>query len=220
MTRTRLLLPLVALLVQSACTGMSSRGAPVGAMAFDATPAQSADDRTIIRTSELALAVETLDSGRTAVLAVVQAHGGRVARETGTEHRKVLEVRVPEARLDEATDAVARLGRVIRRSATVEDQTVEAADLDARVKNLQAARDRLRTLAQRAESVTDVVAVERELSRVQGELDGLEAQLRVLRDRAAMSTLSVQLEEQVVLGPVSWVLHGATKVVTKLFIWR
>jgi hypothetical protein len=71
-----------------------------------------------------------------------------------------------------------------------------------------------------AESVTDVLAVERELSRVQGELDALEAQLRVLRDRAAMSTLSVQLDQQVVLGPVSWVLQGAAKVVTKLFIWR
>lgn len=206
--------------MQSACAGTAARSAPGGALAMNATPAQSADDRTIVRTSELSVAVETLDSGRTAVLAVVQAHGGRVARETGTAHRKVLDVRVPEARLDEATDAVARLGRVIRRSATVEDQTVEAADLDARVKNLQAARDRLRALAQRAESVTDVVAVERELSRVQGELDGLEAQLRVLRDRAAMATLSVELEQEVVLGPVSWVIQGAGRVVAKLFVWR
>lgn len=129
-------------------------------------------------------------------------------------------MRVPESRLDAATDAVARLGHVVARHATQEDRSVEAADLDARVKNLQATRDRLRALAQRAESVSDVVAVERELSRVQGELDGLEAQLRVLRDRAALASLSVQLEPRMVMGPLGWVLNGAVKVVTKLFVWR
>lgn len=183
-------------------------------------PTVEQSERTIIRTAAMRVAVRDLAPARMRAVALVEAAGGTVDRETGMERILELRLRVPEARLDATLDSLARLGGVQHRVVTIEDHSVQAADLDARVRNLAAARDRLRALLDRAANVTEVVAVEAELARVQGELDGLSAQLAVLRGRAAMSTIDLTLERELVLGPLGVAAKGVGWVLAKLFIWR
>ena len=78
----------------------------------------------------------------------------------------------------------------------------------------------MRQLLDRAASVSDIAAVETQLSRVQQDLETLEGRLKSLRTDVALSELTLDVDQQHVLGPLGLVAAGLGWVVEKLFIWR
>jgi chromosome segregation ATPase len=189
---------------------------------------QSADDgpiasetRVLIRTAALDIEVEKVSTAIAATTALTTRLGGYVESSLQrSEGSARLVLRVPSMSLDATLDSLARIGKVKSRSITATDVTEQARDLDARVATLRATRDRLRQLLDRAASVSDIAAVETQLSRVQQDLESLEGRLKSLRTDVALSELTLDIDQQHVLGPLGLVAAGLGWVVEKLFIWR
>ena len=99
-------------------------------------------------------------------------------------------------------------------------------DVETRLSNNRALRDRLKELLAKARDVKDILQIESELNRVQSEIDSMDARMRILKDQIQMSTLSVELRQQVpakpatIYGPLGYLYKGAEWFVTKLFIIR
>ncbi len=176
----------------SPAPGSSTSAASIG---FD--PAS----RLVIRTGQASIEVDSLEASITELRRVVQRVGGFVADAAVQSGRNqvrsaTLELKVPAARFDDLTEALAPLGRLQFVNVGAEDVSEEFVDLTARVANGRRLEDRLvELLRTRTGKLQDVLSVERELARVREEIDRMEGRLRFLKTSAQLSTLSVNLYE-------------------------
>ncbi len=161
-------------------------------------PADS--ERLLIRTGEMRIEVETLDSAVAAVAAAARAVGGFVTNTstwtTGAQRRATIETKVPAARFEAAVERLRAVGEVQSLQVSVEDVGEEYTDVSARMANARRLETRLiDLLATRTGRLEDVLSVERELARVREEIERYAGRLQYLRRHAALSTLTVQLYE-------------------------
>jgi outer membrane murein-binding lipoprotein Lpp len=171
-----------------------------------AGPVSPAKPRKIIRTGSLLLEVEDHDKSRAAIDDLVRGAGGFVAavevgRDAGAAGSATLTLRLPEARLDGAVAALARLGTLRRESLRAEDVSETYYDLAARLRNAKRLEERMLELAARAAGVKDLLEVEREVGRVRESIEVMEGQMRVLDDRTQLATLTVELVTRRVYVP-------------------
>jgi hypothetical protein len=231
MDRRPTLVVLFAVLVVLAGCGGSAGGADAGAgggasesMAVEEDAPRAADTnggggdggsadtvagRSIIRTGEVRLRVDSYEDSAAALETVAEARGGYVSDSVRQVHdadgnewtsgRVVL--RVPQANFSATMRAVEAEGEVLESQIQTQDVTDQVVDLEARLTNLRAERERLRTLYAQANDTEDVLAVERRLSEVQTEIEQTEARLQSLERRVAYSTITVELSEPRPEGP-------------------
>lgn len=177
------------------------------------------DGRLLVRSASMTIEVSNVSVTSERAIGVITQSGGFVQQSSADEEKKVSVVaRVPEAQLDAVLDRLAELGDVTRRSLTAADVTDEVVDQEARLKNLVATRDTYRQLLDKAANVQDAVSVERELSRVQGEIDAMQAHVDSLRSRVALSEVRLNIEKEVVLGPLGYLGEGLWWLFSKLFV--
>ncbi len=200
-------------------TNESAGGASRDSASVDAAPSTPGTDRLVIRTANMEVRVEDVDSalaglraaarkndaeisdlsvvaGEPQILGSGQAQQDAAVRGPAMAY---ITLRVPAQKLDTLQAQVAKLGAVLTQSSNANDVTEQAIDLEARLRNLRAEEARLRTFLEKTNDVTDLLEVERELSRVRGEIESMDAQLTYLQRQAARSTLTVALSEP---GPV------------------
>ena len=158
-------------------------------------------DRQIIRTGEIALQVESLDSADRALVRLVAASGGFIAGSSRQGHEgRILtgttELRVPSARFDGLVDAVRRLGKVESENITASDVTEEYIDLEARLKGQQQLEARvLKLLEERPGKLADVVEIEQKLAEIRAQIESIQGRLRYLSSRVQFSSLTVRMTE-------------------------
>jgi hypothetical protein len=165
-----------------------------------------AADRQIIRTGEISLTVESIDSASRALSALVASAGGYLAgsarsRVSGSALTGTVEVRVPSNRFEVLLDGVRRLGRVELESISASDVTEEYIDLQARLKGQQQLEARiLKLLEERPGKLADVVEIEQKLAEVRSVIETIQGRLRYLGARVAYSTLTVRMTEPGAIG--------------------
>lgn len=181
------------------------------------TPASTAD-RKIVRTGAQTVAVDSpAEIGRRVERMVLEA-GGYLERSTSRSPRDVeLVGRVPAPQLPLIMDSVAALGIERRRHITGVDVTDTHADLEARLRSAIALRDRIQQLLARATTLDEVLTLEGQIARLQVEIDGLQARLDQLQSSVELASLSVTLERDRVLGPLTLAGRGVVRFVGKLF---
>lgn len=163
-------------------------------------------DRQIIRSGDISLTVESLDSAERRLSALVTAAGGYVSgstrnRASGSALTGTIEVRVPSGRFDGFLDGVRRLGRVESEAITASDVTEEYIDLEARLKGQQQLEARiLKLLEERPGKLADVVEIEQKLAEVRSIIEGIQGRLRFLSSRVAHSSLTVRMTEPGAIG--------------------
>jgi cell division septum initiation protein DivIVA len=185
--------------------GEAESGGGDGAVGGDSLAAE----RSIIRTGEVRLRVETVEAAQSNLTALAEARDGYVSDSTRRVHDRGdgewttgrIVLRVPQANFSSTMTAVEREGEVVESRIESRDVTEQVVDLEARLANLRAERDRLRTLYANASDTEDVLAVERRLSEVQTEIERIEARLTSLERRVAYSTVTVELTEPRPEGP-------------------
>jgi hypothetical protein len=156
-----------------------------------------------IRTARLAVQVRSLDDALTLVRSDATGFGGFVSAEDSSfgappsTPDSVITLRIPDDRLDEALDTVAKIGHELSRTTTVQDVTGRLADLTSREASERASLTRLRTLMAKATSLHDVVLLEGELTDRESDLESVQAQQRALSGRVALATLTVTLRNTV-----------------------
>jgi hypothetical protein len=162
-------------------------------------PEKPADTRKIVHTGTLRLTVESYESARQEIEALVTAAGGFVAS-ANVQHgdRRVnaaeLTLRIPAGRFPELVHRISQLGRIVEEATRAEDVTEAWVDVEARLKNARQMEGRLlEIVAKGPDRVADLLEVERELGRVRGEIEGYEGRMRVMKDQVELGTLTLGL---------------------------
>ena len=167
----------------------------------------------MIRTGSIDLQVGDPADGVNRVADLVEQFDGVVETEDvshggdGVSESASLTIRVPEARMDEAFDALAKLGTVQSQSRSASDVTAEHVDLQARVDALATSVKRLTKLMEGSASTSELIEAESALSQRQQELDGLRAQLKALEGQVDEATIYVTLSSPSALpggGPANF----------------
>jgi hypothetical protein len=236
--RSRSLLALFALALLSACTDAEAPAAPEaravareasslkalgyagGATSAEAPRPERAatqtESRALIRRGSLSLQVSSGEEAAQKVAAIARELGGYVADEQSLlrarAERRVLTLRIPAVRLDEALARLEPLAqRVLERRISVEDVSAQVVDLAARLKTLRATEVELQELLAGAREagrgLEDVMAVHRELTSIRKQIEQLEGEQRRLGDQVVLATLTVELvlePEAAALAAPSW----------------
>ncbi|MEB3231331.1 MAG: DUF4349 domain-containing protein [Leptolyngbyaceae bacterium] len=185
----------------------------------------------LIKRAELDLTVESVDDTITTVTALVQQQGGDLLglenytpADATSEHTASMELRVPQARLEDTLAQLAEMGQVSRQSLTAEDVSNQLVDFEARLKNLRKAEEVTLGIMERSGDIGDVLKVGQELQNIRASIEQIAGQLNYLRNQVSYSTIQLSLENTVPATPeTSTVLSklgrswaGATRSFTDL----
>ena len=156
----------------------------------------------LIKTATLQITVKSIIDSIERVKAIDQQQQGDILNlrdeipTDGSSHRTAsLQIRVPQAKLDAALQALKALGSLDRQSITAEDVSTQLVDSQARLKNLRKTEATLLEIMGRSGGVSDVLKVAQELSNVRNQVEQITAQLTALQNQVAYSSVQLNLVE-------------------------
>lgn len=176
----------------------SNAGAELGTTTFVADVPQSSPQ--LVKRAEMALEVDDMETAIQQAMAIARSTGGDVLNlqnqtppsETAT-HTAFLELRIPQAQLNEALNRLADVGAVKRQSMSAEDVSTQLVDLEARLRNLRKAEDMVLGIMERSGEIGEVLQVAQELRNIRGSIEQIDGQLNALKTRVRFSTVSLNL---------------------------
>jgi Domain of unknown function (DUF4349) len=177
----------------------------------------------VIRTAEVSVEVDSLETAVAQVRQLAAQFGGYVANTDVTTGKNQLrnarlEVKIPAGRFDESLSGLSPIGRLESVTVEAEDVGEQFVDVTARMENAHRLERRLiDLLAARTGKLKDVLDVEQTLARVREEIERYEGRLRYLRAHTAMSTLGIYVHE-----PIPIVASAGHSVMGEAFkqAWR
>jgi hypothetical protein len=156
----------------------------------------------LIKTANLQVTVKSVVSSLEQVRAIAQQQQGDILNLSdqiptdNTSHRTAsIEIRVPQAKLDDAIKALKALGDLDSQSITAEDVSTQLVDSQARLKNLRRTEETLLGIMGRSGGINDVLKVSQELSNVRTQIEQIAAQLTALQSQVAYSSIRLRLVE-------------------------
>lgn len=179
--------------------GSDSDGGKAALEAPNGANRTTVQDRSVIRTGQVALTGKNLDETRDEVDQLLFAMGGSIDSEQTTHddeggiERSTLVLRVPVAKFEATMKALEKLGKVKTSESTSKDVTTEVIDVNERVETLQTSLDRLQRFQSQSENIDDLIRFEDQITTRESELRSLEAQQAHLLDQTAMSTITLYL---------------------------
>lgn len=176
-------------------SGDVASGTGVGLTAADA------GGRQVVTTGEAGLVSPNPRAAADAVVAEVEAAGGRVdaRRETaaradeGTAATADLTVRVPAGAVTGLLDALDEIGDVDHVDLSSDDVTAAAQDLDARIRAMTLSVARMEDLLNRATTRQEVLEAEGTLTERQASLESLQSERARMAEQVALSTLRISI---------------------------
>lgn len=156
----------------------------------------------LIKTATLQITVKSIATSLDQVKAIAQQQQGDVLNlrdeipTDGNSYRTAsVQMRVPQAKLETALQAMKALGSFDSQSITAEDVSTQLVDSQARLKNLRKTEATLLEIMGRSGSVSDVLKVAQELSNVRNQVEQITAQLTALQNQVAYSSIQLNLVE-------------------------
>jgi hypothetical protein len=156
----------------------------------------------IIRTAQLTVVVQNLDTARAEVDRIAPHYGGyigdlTVSAPSNGARTLTATLRVPATQLDAAMAELKKLGRVDSETQNGQDVTAQYVDLEARLSNSRNTEKRLlELLSQRTGKLSDVLEVENEVSRVREEIERMEGERRLMAKQVEDATLTATVTEE------------------------
>jgi hypothetical protein len=159
------------------------------------------DDAKIIRTGSLQLNVTDVKASLRTARDTIVGMGGYVGASQqsgdGTSIVATVTYRIPEARWEDALDALRAMGTEVGEQTDAAEVTDQIVDLAARIRNLQASETALVRHAAEAAKIADLLEIETRLTDVRGQIEQLSAQQKNLENQAAYATLAVTFGTEV-----------------------
>jgi hypothetical protein len=156
----------------------------------------------LIKTASLQISVKSVTSSIDQVKAIAQKQQGdilnlrdQIPTEESRHRTASLQIRVPQAKLESALQALKALGDVDSQSVTAEDVSTQLVDFQARLKNLRRTEEMLLEIMGRSGGITDVLKVSQELSSVRSQIEQITAQLTAMQNQVAYSAINLNLLE-------------------------
>ena len=158
-------------------------------------------DRMVIRTAQLTVEVQDIESALSKARDIASSAGGFVsASNTHSERadnqdRTVADLTL-QVRSDSADSAISQLralGKVTAENTGSQDVTDEYVDLDSNLRNLQATESAILKLMDKATQIQDVLSLQRELTNVRGQIERIQGRKTYLERRTDMATITLSL---------------------------
>jgi hypothetical protein len=185
-------------------------------------------ERLVIRNANLSIVVRDPAEALDEIISMAEGMGGFVVTSNLYQRRLangnlVLEgnvtVRVPALKLNEAMDQIKGLvdnpqTDILSENISGQDVTAEYTDLKSRLRNLEDAAEQLRKIMETATRTEDVLNVLNELRSVTEQIEVLKGQIKYYEESAAMSAISVNLQAQETVAPITvggWKPEGVAR---------
>ena len=174
---------------------------PAGATDGLADTSAQVLNRMVIRTAQLSVEVQDIESALAQARATA-ARGGGFVSAANTHFEKVndqdrmvadLTLQVRSDVADATMSDLRALGKVTAESSGSQDVTEEYVDLDSNLRNLQASESAILKLMERATQIQDVLALQRELTNVRAQIERIQGRKTYLERRSDMATISLSL---------------------------
>lgn len=178
----------------------------IGSQAF--APEAPLVEKKVIKNGNLTLKVEKTEDSVQRISEIVKNQKGEVFSTNFYEQIKgqksgSITVKVPVEKFEETMAQIKTVAtQVVFESTTGQDVTERYADLEAQLKNKKAEEESFVKIFDQAVKIEDVLAVTEQISRVRGEIERLEGQIRFMDSQTDMSTIVVNLSEDVEIAPV------------------
>jgi|SRR5579859_127827 len=187
-------------IASDASTASGSSAQPADASTVADSSAQILD-RMVIRTAQLSIEVQEMESALAQVRAIASRAGGFVSAsdthvETVNNQDRTVANLTLQVRSDSADSAMSdlrALGKVTAESSGSQDVTDEYVDLDSNLRNLQASESAILKLMDRATQIQDVLSLQRELTNVRGQIERIQGRKTYLERRTDMATITISL---------------------------
>ncbi|MGE0000887.1 MAG: DUF4349 domain-containing protein [Fimbriimonadaceae bacterium] len=170
----------------------------------DATPPVLNARREVIRNGDLAVKVKDASNALAELLRSTEALGGFVESSSLIVNQEkpvaTARLRVPSERFEAAVSMIRGLGTVERESVTGEDVTAQVADYDARARVLANEEQALIEMLRATRDPASKLEVRRRLTTVRAELESFNSQLKALRNLSSLSTIAVELKQDLGAG--------------------
>jgi hypothetical protein len=177
---------------------------PTQAQSADGTVADTSAqilDRMVIRTAQLTVEVQDMESALTHARAIASQAGGFVSasnthlQRDDDQDRMVadLTLQVRSDSADSAMSDLRALGKVSSETSGSQDVTDEYVDLDSNLRNLQASETAILKLMDKATQISDVLSLQRELTNVRGQIERIQGRKTYLERRTDMATITLSL---------------------------
>ncbi len=185
-------------------------------------------ERLVIRNATLGIVVKDPAEAMEQIISMAEGMGGFVVNSNLYQRRLpngnlVLEgnvtVRVPAVKLNEALGQIKGLvdnpqTDILSENISGQDVTAEYTDLKSRLRNLEDAAEQLRKIMETATKTEDVLRVLNELRSVTEQIEVLKGQIKYYEESAAMSAISVNLQAQETVAPITvggWKPEGVAR---------
>jgi hypothetical protein len=171
----------------------------------DALPANA--PRYIIHTAHLRIQVKDVKAALPRVERLIKRYGGYTGRTSFTndayQTSGSVVIRVPATRFDSLLNALeGEAAFVSSRTTSAEDVSEEYVDIEIRLAAKKLVRDRyVDILRNKARTVEEVLKAEEAIRVIQEEIEAKEGRLRYLKDQVAMSTVNLELYQEVAYRP-------------------
>jgi Domain of unknown function (DUF4349) len=156
----------------------------------------------LIKTASLQVTVKSITRSIDQVKAIAQQQQGdilnlrdQIPTDENRHRTASLQIRVPQAKLESALQALKALGDVDSQAVTAEDVSTQLVDFQARLKNLRRTEEMLLEIMGRSGGITEVLQVSQELSSVRSQIEQITAQLTAMQNQVAYSAIHLNLLE-------------------------
>ena len=163
--------------------------------------------RRIIKTGRIEMQVDDVASSTRTIEALAETHQGYITQQetVSSNYRKGtnLVLRVDATAFDQAmADILAEGLHVNRQTVEAKDVTEEFVDIEIRLQTKKDVRDRyIDILRNKAKTVEEVLLAEEQIRKIQEEIESAEGRLKYLRSQTSMSTIYVDLYQEVDYEP-------------------
>jgi len=186
--------------VDAARSAAAANSASSGNAVADTTAAQSLD-RMVIRTAQLTVEVQNMETALAQARQIASRSGGIVSasnthiEKANDQDRMVadLTLQVRSDAADAAMSDLRALGNVTSEASGSQDVTEEYVDNSANLRNLQASESAILKLMDKATQIQDVLSLQRELTNVHGQIERIQGRLTYLERRSDMATITLSL---------------------------
>lgn len=165
-------------------------------------------DKKIVKNGNITLKVGDTEWAVEEISKIAREKGGEVFTTNLYERIRgqksgFVTIKVPVDKFEDTIKDIKKIAtQVLSESTTGQDVTEQYVDLQAQLKNKKAEEEGFVKILGTAGKIDDVLAATREVSRVRGEIERLEGRIRLMDSQTEMSTITIDLGEDVEVTPI------------------
>jgi hypothetical protein len=200
-----------------AAAPMMEKGYAEEAASYDSASTGNAAERIVVKNASLSIVVTDPIASMKTISQMAESTGGfvvssntyKTTTDQGVEVPVAnITIRVPVEKLDVTMEKIKDLVKdpeldVLNEEISGQDVTSEVTDLESRLRNLQAAETQLLEIMDKAETNEDVIAIFKELTSIREQIEVTQGQIKYYRESASLSAISVYLQAEEALEPIT-----------------